>query len=160
MISSLRGRCPKTPRRMRQTGVTKAQLKSSQKFTTFTKQLFTTFLQSRPPGISSRTLDSYHYTLDGFVGCPLTSEGINHYLNSLSCHNGKLKFYSCLRALFNWLFQSGRIPAYPIKQVSPPRTPRVVQALGGWEQISMVERYSKSLTFDDALSIYHKVNGG
>jgi len=24
----------------------------------------------------------------------------------------------------------------------------------------MVEHYSKSLTFDDALSIYHKVNGG
>jgi len=36
---------------------------------------------------------------------------------------------------------------------------RVVQALGGWEQISMVERYSKPLTFDDALSIYHKANG-
>jgi len=37
---------------------------------------------------------------------------------------------------------------------------RLVQALGGWEQISMVEWYSKSLTFDDALSIYRKVNGG
>ena len=28
------------------------------------------------------------------------------------------------------------------------------------EQLTMVEHYSKSLTFDDALSIYHKVNGG
>lgn len=28
---------------------------------------------------------------------------------------------------------------------------RVVQALSGWEQVSMVERCSKSLTFDDAL---------
>jgi hypothetical protein len=27
------------------------------------------------------------------------------------------------------------------------------------EQLSMVEHYSKSLSFDDALSIYHKVNG-
>jgi len=35
---------------------------------------------------------------------------------------------------------------------------RVVQTLGGWEQITMVERYSKSLTFDDALGVYHKVN--
>ncbi|HUV45746.1 MAG TPA: hypothetical protein VMW45_01605 [Dehalococcoidia bacterium] len=37
---------------------------------------------------------------------------------------------------------------------------RLVQALGGWEQISMVEHYSRFLTFDDALSIYRKVNGG
>jgi site-specific recombinase XerD len=34
---------------------------------------------------------------------------------------------------------------------------RVVQALGGWETISMVERYSKSLTFDDALSVYSQM---
>jgi len=27
-------------------------------------------------------------------------------------------------------------------------------------QATMVEHYSKSLTFDDALSIYHTVNGG
>ena len=32
---------------------------------------------------------------------------------------------------------------------------RVVQALGGWEQISMVERYTKSLTFEDALTAYN-----
>jgi hypothetical protein len=37
---------------------------------------------------------------------------------------------------------------------------RIVQALGGWEQITMVERYSKSLTFDDALGVYQRVNGG
>ncbi len=36
---------------------------------------------------------------------------------------------------------------------------RIVQALGGWESIVMVERYSKSLSFDDALQIYKQVNG-
>lgn len=36
---------------------------------------------------------------------------------------------------------------------------RVVQSLAGWEQISMVEHYSKSLAFDDALNICYKVNG-
>jgi len=34
-----------------------------------------------------------------------------------------------------------------------------VQALGGWESIAMVERYSKSLGFDDALQVYRNVNG-
>jgi len=31
--------------------------------------------------------------------------------------------------------------------------------LNGWETIAMVERYSKSLTFDDALRLYRQVNG-
>ncbi len=35
---------------------------------------------------------------------------------------------------------------------------RIVQALGGWEQISMVEEYSKSLSFDEALSLYRGIN--
>ena len=46
-----------------------------------------------------------------------------------------------------------------VHQVKSGLSTRVVQALGGWEQLTMVEHYSKSLTFDDALSIYHKVNG-
>ena len=33
---------------------------------------------------------------------------------------------------------------------------RTVQTLGGWENIAMVERYSKSFGFDDALSVYQK----
>jgi site-specific recombinase XerD len=253
----------------------------------FTTQLLENFIISRPQGASSRSIESYHYTLDNFVGYPITPEGINSYLSSLRCQNGKVKFYSCLRALSRWLYRNGYIPENVIEKVSPPKTQkrllpaiseeqlevlvkhchcerdealinffwysgtrlseaanvkasdfnwdegtvvvlgksnryrkglagngvvrewfsrhntfevarvgiqtvlkrlsketgihcnahsfrrgfcvhnvkcglstRVVQALGGWEQISMVERYSKSLTFDDALSIYRKVNGG
>ena len=36
---------------------------------------------------------------------------------------------------------------------------RIVQALGSWESIVMVERYSRSLSFDDALQVYRNVNG-
>jgi len=36
---------------------------------------------------------------------------------------------------------------------------RIVQALGGWESIVMVERYSRSLSFEDALGVYRSVNG-
>jgi integrase/recombinase XerC/integrase/recombinase XerD len=35
---------------------------------------------------------------------------------------------------------------------------RIVQSLGGWESIIMVERYSRSLSFDDALQVYQSVN--
>ena len=36
---------------------------------------------------------------------------------------------------------------------------RIVQSLGGWQSISMVERYSKSLSFENALERYYQVNG-
>jgi hypothetical protein len=69
----------------------------------FTTELLGKFITSRPQGASSKSIESYHYTLDNFVGYPITPEGISSYLASLSCHNGKAKFYSCLRALCNWL---------------------------------------------------------
>ena len=283
VISSLRGRCPKpldecaTPKNWL------VPLKSSQKFT---NQLLGEFITSRPLGTSACSIEAYHYTLDGFVDYPITSKGITNYLSSLTCNNGKAKFYSCLRALCNWLYQNHHISDNPIKQVSPPRiqkrllpavgheqletllghcrcerdkalisllwysgmriseainikandfdweegtvvvlgkgnrfrkclagnglirqwfrehdsfelikggaqtmlkrlktdsgiqcnahsfrrgfcvhqvksglSTRVVQTLGGWENIVMVERYSKTLGFDDALELYHKING-
>jgi len=45
-----------------------------------------------------------------------------------------------------------------VHQVKSGLSTRVVQALGGWETISMVENYSKSLSFDEALSLYRKQN--
>jgi site-specific recombinase XerD len=36
---------------------------------------------------------------------------------------------------------------------------KVIQALGGWESPDMVSHYAASLTFDDALHVYHNVNG-
>jgi site-specific recombinase XerD len=45
-----------------------------------------------------------------------------------------------------------------VQQVKCGLSTRVVQALGGWENIAMVEKYSKSLNFDEALSLYRQVN--
>jgi site-specific recombinase XerD len=45
-----------------------------------------------------------------------------------------------------------------VHQVKCGLSTRVVQALGGWESIAMVEKYSKSLNFDEALSLYRQVN--
>jgi len=279
VISSLRGRCP---RPLDECATSQTEVKSSQKFTT---QLLEKFIISRPQGTSSRSIESYHYTLDNFVGYPITPEGISSYLTSLRCQNGKAKFYSCLRALSRWMYHNGYIPENVIEKVSPPKTQkkllpavskeqlevlvkhchcerdralinflwysgtrlseavnvkakdfnweegtvvvlgkgnryrkclagngvvrewfsthdsfeinkggaqtmlkrlkaetdiqcnahafrrgfcvhqvksglstRVVQALGGWENLTMVEKYSKSLSFDDALEVYHQVN--
>jgi site-specific recombinase XerD len=46
-----------------------------------------------------------------------------------------------------------------IHQVKSGLSTRVAQALGGWENITIVERYSRSFDFDNALELYCKVNG-
>jgi site-specific recombinase XerD len=43
---------------------------------------------------------------------------------------------------------------FVVHQVKCGLSIRVVQALGGWGQISMVERYTKSLAFNDALKLW------
>jgi len=290
VISSLRGRCPRPLDECATHGngtknpevFTTSKAKCSQVFTT---ELLGKFILSRPQGASLRSIESYHYTLDNFVGYPITPESMNAYLASLRCGNGRAKFYSCLRALSRWLYRNGYISENVIDKVSPPKTQkrllpavskeqleilvshchclrdkalisflwhsgtrisealnakatdfnweegtvivlgkgnkyrkalagngmvqqwftshdsfelnkggaqtmlkrltaetgiqcnahsyrrgfcvhqvksglstRVVQSLGGWEQISMVEKYSKSLSFDEALNLYRKVN--
>jgi len=266
-----------------------SEAKTPEKFTKFTSQLFTEFLASRPPGTSPKTIKIYHLALDRFIGHSLTPEGINGYLNSLTCGNAKHNYFRCIRTLCRWLYQNDYITNNPIEKVSPPKrqrkllpaiskeqlqillehceahensdrdkaiinllwysgmrlsevasvtaedfdwdkgtvivlgkgnkyrkalagngevrqwfathdsfevtakgiqimlerlskeanihcnahsfrrgfcvhqvksglSTRVVQALGGWEQLTMVEHYSKSLSFDDALDVYHKVN--
>jgi len=46
-----------------------------------------------------------------------------------------------------------------VHQVKSGLSTRVVQALGGWENITMVERHSRAFDFDSAIKLYRKVNG-
>lgn len=128
----MRGRCPKP---LDECATKHPAIKSSQKFTT---GLLEKFITSRPQGTSARSIESYHYTLDGFVDYPITSQGITAYLKSLTCNNGKAKFYSCLRALCNWLHQNGYIANNPIKQVSPPRIQKRLLPAVSQEQLEVL----------------------
>lgn len=77
----------------------------------------------------------------------LTSEGIQTVLTILSRQTG----IHCNPHAFR--------RGFAVHQVKSGLSTRVVRALGGWETIAMVERYSRSLTFDDALQLYKQVNG-
>ncbi len=44
---------------------------------------------------------------------------------------------------------------FAVHNVKNGLSTRIVQSLRGWQSISMVERYSASLTFEDALTGYH-----
>jgi len=76
----------------------------------------------------------------------LTSEGIQTVLEIMSRETGiRCNPRSFRRGFAGHLVKSGL-------------STRVVQALGGWESIAMVERYARSLDFNDALQVYRAVN--
>jgi integrase/recombinase XerD len=93
---------------------------------------------SRPQGASRASIASYHYTLDHFVGQPLTPEGINNYIASQKCKNGKAKFYSCLRALSKWLYRNEYINEDIIQKVSPPRLQKRLMPAVSKEQVNIL----------------------
>ena len=76
----------------------------------------------------------------------LTSEGIQTILKIMSRETGiRCNPHSFRRGFAVHLVKSGL-------------STRVVQSLGGWESIAMVERYTRSLDFHDALQVYRTVN--
>jgi len=87
----------------------------------FTTQLLEKFITSRPSGTTAKTFGVYHLALDGFVGYPITAEGINAYLNSLDCGNARHNYYRCIKTLCRWLYHTEQLPTNPIERVSPPR---------------------------------------
>jgi len=76
---------------------------------------------SRASVTSPRTIELYHLALGKFIGYPITAEGINSYLNSLTCGNGKHNYYRCIRTLCRWLYHTDQLPTNPIEKVLPPR---------------------------------------
>jgi len=104
----------------------------------FTAELLGKFIISRPLGTSPRSIEAYHYTLGAFINHPITTQGITTYLNGLKCNNGKAKFYSCLRALCNWLHQNGYTSTNPIKQVSPPKIQKRLLPAVSKEQLEIL----------------------
>jgi integrase len=90
----------------------------SQKFTSSTLE---SFLASRASGTSPKTIRLYRLALGRLLGCPITPEGINAYLNSLTCGNAKHNYYRCIKTLCRWLYHTDQLPANPIEKVLPPR---------------------------------------
>ena len=104
----------------------------------FTKELLQKFLSSRPQGISPKTITLYHYALDRFIGYTLSPEGINSYLNSLSCRNGKHNYYRCIKTLCHWLHRGGYLSVNPVEYVSPPRRQKKLLPAIGKEQLDTI----------------------
>ncbi len=108
----------------------------------FTKNLLDKFIKSRATGSSDKTLRSYQHILDGFVGYPLTREGINAYLNSLTCGNAKHNYYRCIKTLCRWLYHTDQLPSNPIEKVLPPRRQKKILPAISKEQLDILVNHA------------------
>jgi hypothetical protein len=80
------------------------------------------FLQSRRQGSSTRTIEFYECCLKPFVlDYELSTDGINQFLRSLTCGNGKHGYYRAIRAFCNWLYRNRYVKSNPIENVDPPK---------------------------------------
>ncbi|MFC1924783.1 tyrosine-type recombinase/integrase, partial [Chloroflexota bacterium] len=115
--------------------------KCSQKFTS---QILDSFLKSRASGTSYKTIRVYHLALDNFIGYPITPEGINSYLNSLTCGNAKHNYYRCIKTLCRWLYHTDQIPTNPIEKVLPPRRQKKLLPAISKEQLGILVSHAVS----------------
>ena len=113
----------------------------------FTKTTLDDFIKSRASGTSPKTIRIYHLALDSLVGYPLTPEGINAYLNSLTCGNAKHNYYRCIKTLCRWLYRTDQIATNPIEKVLPPRRQKKLLPAISKEQLDIL--VSNALTDRD-----------
>jgi len=87
-------------------------------------------------------LEIYQLTLGGFIGYPLTPEGINAYLNSLTCGNAKHNYYRCIKTLCRWLYHTDQLPTNPIEKVLPPRRQKKLLPAISKEQLDILVNHA------------------
>jgi site-specific recombinase XerD len=80
--------------------------------------------------------------LDNFIGYPLTSGGINSYLNSLTCGNAKHNYYRCIKTLSRWLYHTDQLPTNPIEKVLPPRRQKKLLPAISKEQLGILVNHA------------------
>ena len=112
--------------------------KCSQCSQKFTKAILDNFIKSRASGTSPKTIKIYHLALDNFVDYPITPEGINTYLNSLTCGNAKHNYYRVIKTLCRWLYHTDQLTSNPIEKVLPPRRQKKLLPAISTEQLAIL----------------------
>jgi integrase/recombinase XerD len=110
-----------------------------------TNSILQEFLTSRRQGLSTNTLLFYQRCLSKAIGIDLTAQGINSFLASLTCGNGKFAYYRAIRALCSWLHRNGHIEKNPIKLVDSPHVAKKLLPTINDEQIQLLMEKVESL---------------
>ncbi len=119
------------------------------------KQLLNNFLKSRRQGISPRTTLYYRSCLSPFIAAyPITAQGINAFLTSLKCGNGKFAYYRAIRAFCNWLVRNDYLKDNPLRKVDPPKpSKRIMPSLTN-EQVSYLINFVGNLRDRAIISLF------
>ena len=115
--------------------------KVNQKLTTDTLE---DFLKSRRQGISSNTVLFYQRCLAKAIGIDLTSTGINWFLSTSSCKNGRFAYYRAIRALCNWLHRQGYLEDNPIRLVDSQSIAKKILPSATEEQLDILLKAADS----------------
>ncbi|MFC1912605.1 tyrosine-type recombinase/integrase [Chloroflexota bacterium] len=126
-----------------------------------TNSILSDFLVSRRQGLSTHTLIFYQRCLNKAIGIELTPEGINEFLSSLTCGNGKFAYYRAIRVLCNWLHRQGQFENNPINLVDSPHLAKKLLPAITEEQVLLLlnstdnlrDRCIVSLLFDSGLRL-------
>ena len=126
-----------------------------------TKQLLDEFIKSRRQGLSRRTVLFYQMCLSKATDIDLTPGGINDFLASLTCGNGKFAYYRAVRAFCKWAYKAERIDENPIDKIDPPKVARKILPSVTSEQMAILlstcdtprDKVIVSLLFDSGLRL-------
>ncbi len=110
-----------------------------------TNSILSYFLASRRQGLSTHTLLFYQRCLSKAIGTELTPEGINGFLSSLTCNNGKFAYYRAIRALCNWLHRQDPIEGNPINLVDSPHIAKKLLPAITEEQVQLLLNSAENL---------------
>ncbi|MDD5591619.1 MAG: tyrosine-type recombinase/integrase [Dehalococcoidales bacterium] len=113
------------------------------------------FLTSRRQGTSPRTTEFYRCCLKPFVNnYELNPQGINAFLNSLNCNNGRNGYYRAIRAFCNWLYRQGYIHDNPITRVDPPKMTKIILPSLTPEQVDYLIDSAETIRDKAIISIF------
>jgi len=119
-----------------------------------TNSMLQEFLNSRRQGLSTHTLLFYQRCLSKAIGIELTAQGINSFLSSLSCGNGKFAYFRAIRAFVNWLIRNDYLEDNPLKRVDPPKPSKQILPSLTTEQVNHLVEQVDSLRDKTIISLF------
>ena len=119
-----------------------------------TNDMLSAFLDSRRQGLSKHTRLFYHRCLSKAIGIKLTGQGINSFLSSLTCGNGKFAYFRAIRAFVNWLIRNDYIKDNPLKRVDPPKPSKQILPSLTTEQVNYLVEQVDSLRDKAIISLF------
>jgi integrase/recombinase XerC/integrase/recombinase XerD len=133
----------------------------------FQRDLLTHFLSSRRQGLSTHTLTYYSQCLNPFVThYEITSDGINSFLASLKCGNGKRNYHNAITTFVLWLLREGHLRDNPLKRVDKPKRAKKLLKSVSEEQVQLLtsqvgslrDMTILSLLFDSGMRLHELAN--